>query len=850
MSTPAHSNRPSDTASSDILAELALDLRWSFKHSADRLWERLDPELWGLTHNPWVVLQTVSQERLQSVTSDPDFQKLLADLDRERRTAERSEGWFQQAHPDSPLTTVAYFSMEFMLSEALPIYSGGLGNVAGDQLKTASNLGVPVIGVGLLYQQGYFRQEIDAQGQQQALYPFNDPGQLPIKPLREINGEWLRFSIDFPGAKLWIRTWQVQVGRTKLYLLDTNDPANIPAHRGITSELYGGGRDLRLKQEQVLGIGGWRLLRALGLQPEVCHLNEGHAAFAVLERARSYMADNKQPFDLALTITRAGNLFTTHTPVEAGFDLFAPELMEKYFRKYAEEELSVSFQDLLALGRRDRNDSSEPFNMAYLAIRGSGAANGVSRLHGQVSRRIFQVLFPRWPEAEVPVTHVTNGVHMPTWDSVEADRLWEVSCGKERWRGTMESLERDLRCVSDSSFWQLRADARKSLVVYVRKQHSRQLAGQGASVEDIARAKEVLDANTLTLGFARRFATYKRPNLLLHDPRRLVEILTDKERPVQLVLAGKAHPQDVEGQDMIRQWIDFARRPEVRSRVVFLSDYDLLMAEHLVQGADVWVNTPRRPWEASGTSGMKVLVNGGLNLSVLDGWWAEAYSPAVGWAVGDGQEHGDDPSWDAAEAEALYGLLEREVIPEFYTRNEKGIPAGWVAKMRESMARLTPAFSTNRVVRQYTEEHYLVAAANYSVRAASHGRLGLDLLNWQKALSRHWSALRFGSATLEQQGEQYFFQVQVYLDELDPEAVKAELYAEEQNGGAPIRQPMNRGERLVGSANGFMYTVRVPATRPATDYTPRLIPHQSGASVPLEASFILWHDSPAWRRSP
>ena len=848
MSGPAYLNRPSETAISDALAELALDLRWSFNHSADKLWERLDPELWDLTHNPWVVLQTVSRERLQSVTTDPDFQSLLADLHRERQTAVQSEAWFQQAHAHSPLRTVAYFSMEFMLSEALPIYSGGLGNVAGDQLKTASNLGVPVISVGLLYQQGYFRQEIDAQGQQQALYPFNDPGQLPIKPLRETNGEWLRFAIDFPGAKLWIRTWQVQVGRTKLYLLDTNDPANIPAHRGITSELYGGGRDLRLKQEQVLGVGGWRLLRALGLQPEVCHLNEGHAAFAVLERARSHMADNKVSFDLALTITRAGNLFTTHTPVEAGFDLFAPELMEPYFKKYAEEELSISFQDLLALGRRDRNDSSEPFNMAYLAIRGSGAVNGVSRLHGQVSRRLFQVLFPRWPEIEVPVTHVTNGVHMPTWDSVEADRLWEDCCGKERWRGTTASLERDFRSVTDSSLWRLRADSRKSLVEYVRKKHVRQLAAQGASPEDVAQAAQAVDTNTLTLGFARRFASYKRPNLLLKDPQRLARMLTHRDRPVQLVLAGKAHPQDLEGQDMIRRWVVFARRPEVRSRVVFLSDYDALMAERLVQGVDVWVNTPRRPWEASGTSGMKVLVNGGLNLSSLDGWWAEAYSPEVGWAIGDGQEHGADPSWDAAEAEALYRLLERQVVPEFYIRNEGGIPVGWVARMRESMARLTPTFSTNRVVRQYTEEHYLLAATNYCARAADHGRVGLDLLNWYEALSKHWSALRFGSTAVDQQGEQYLFQVHVYLDELDPEAVKVELYAEGQNGVAPLRQPMKRGDSLVGSANGFVYTVQVPATRPAADYTPRLIPHHGGASVPLEASFVLWHDSPAWRR--
>ena len=378
-------------------------------------------------------------------------------------TLEESEGWFQKAHPASGLSAVAYFSMEFMLSEALPIYSGGLGNVAGDQLKTSSSLGVPVVGVGLLYQQGYFRQEIDARGQQQALYPFNDPGQLPIRPVRQPNGEWLRLPIDFPAGKLWIRTWQVQVGRTKLYLLDTNDPANTPANRGITTELYGGGPELRLKQELVLGIGGWQLLRALALQPEVCHLNEGHAAFAVLERARSYMADSKQPFDVALTVTRAGNLFTTHTPVAAGFDRFAPPLMEWYLKKYAEGGLSISIEDLLALGRQDRADSSEPFNMAYLAIRGSGAVNGVSRLHGQVSRRIFQTLFPRWPENEVPVSHVTNGVHAPTWDSAAADHLWETATGKDRWRDALAGGEISLRAVGESDLWQLRAEGRKSL---------------------------------------------------------------------------------------------------------------------------------------------------------------------------------------------------------------------------------------------------------------------------------------------------------------------------------------------------------------------------------------------------
>ncbi len=846
MGSPASADHPIDPAISDALTDLALDLRWSYNHSADQLWQQLDPELWELTNNPWVVLKTVSREKLQRVTAEPGFQKLLADLRQEKAAGEGPDAWFQKTHPNPGVSAIAYFSMEFMLSEALPIYSGGLGNVAGDQLKAASNLGVPVIGVSLLYQQGYFRQEIDADGRQHALYPFNEPGQLPIRPVREPSGEWLRLVLPLPGFKLWIRTWQVKVGRAKLYLLDTNDPENPPSYRGITSELYGGGPELRLKQELVLGIGGWRLLRAMGLKPEVCHLNEGHAAFAVLERARSYMEDNGQPFDVALAVTRAGNLFTTHTPVEAGFDRFAPALAEQYLKKFAEQKLSIPFDEFLALGRRNPLDSSEPFNMAYLAIRGSGAVNGVSRLHGQVSRRLFQPLFPRWPEAEVPVTHVTNGVHTPTWDSAEADSLWESACGKGCWLGTLANMEKDITAMSDSGLWQLRTDSRKFLVDYVRRLYVRQLADRGASPEDLAMAAKIFDDQTLTLGFARRFAPYKRPNLLLHDPSRLLNILANQERPVQLVLAGKAHPQDAEGQDMIRQWVEFARRPEVRTRVVFLADYDALMAEHLVQGVDVWVNTPRRPWEASGTSGMKVLVNGGLNLSELDGWWAEAYSPDVGWAIGDGREHGDDPAWDAAEAETLYALLENDVIPEFYARDEHEIAPRWIVRMRASMARLTPMFSANRAVRQYTEEHYLPAAAAYLERARNRGSAGADLAAWQANLAARWSSLRFGSATAEQESGKYLFHVQVFLGDIDPGAISVELYAEPRKDGDPTTFAMTRGQRLAEATGALNYEAVLSADRPVTDYTPRLVPQHTGAFVPLEAPFILWHDAPSW----
>lgn len=839
VSHPIYNLLPTEIDGFDSLAELALDMRWSWNHATDEAWRQLDPGLWEITHNPWVVLQTVSRDQIERVLANPVFRKSVDALVQATRKSAKAPAWFQKNHSDAPLTCVAYFSMEFMLSEALPIYSGGLGNVAGDQLKAASDLGVPLMGVGLLYQQGYFRQVIDKDGVQQALYPYNDPGQLPITPLRQPNGEWLRLEIALPGYSVWLRAWQVQVGRVKLYLLDSNDAANFPAHRGITSELYGGGPELRLKQELLLGIGGWRLLGALGIQPEVCHLNEGHAAFAVLERARSFMEETGQPFEVALAVTRAGNLFTTHTAVTAGFDRFAPALIEQYLGGYAEQKLGITVHDLLALGRQNPNDSSESFNLAYLALRGSGAVNGVSGLHEKVSRRMFQPLFPQWPEEEVPVGHVTNGVHMPTWDSAPADDLWTGACGKGRWLGTTETMEQGIRCVPEVKLWQFRNDARRSLVEYARERLSRQLAGSGASPGEVDDAKHLFDPNALTLGFARRFATYKRPNLLLHDPQRLLHLLTNSGHPVQLIIAGKAHPADEEGKALIQQWIQFIRRSEVRPHAVFLSDYDMLLTEHLVQGVDVWINTPRRPWEASGTSGMKVLVNGGINLSELDGWWAEAYTPEVGWALGDGQEHGEDPAWDAAEAANLYDLLEREVIPEFYTRDENGIPNAWVARIRESMARLTPHFSTNRTVHEYTEHHYIPAAAAYRERAANKGAVGRQVVDWQHALEQKWALLRFGEVTVETNEEQHVFEVQLYLSDLDPNAVRVELYADGIKGGAPVGQEMICVPQLA-AGRCWVYRAAVSAIRPATDYTARVIPRYPGVAVPLEAVHILW----------
>ena len=821
------------------LTEIALDMRWSWNHAADEMWSQLDPNLWELTRNPWTMLQTISQEKLEALGSDAEFLKKLDEVVLRKRRREYTSSWFAQSYDQSELKQVAYFSMEFMLNDALPIYSGGLGNVAGDQLKAASDLGVPVVGVGLLYQVGYFRQRIDADGRQQALYPFNDPGQLPIEPVRQANGEWLRIALALPGFQIWVRAWEVEAGRVKLYLLDTNDPANLPEYRGITSELYGGGPELRIIQEQVLGIGGWRLLRALGMRPEVCHLNEGHAAFAVLERARDFMEEEGVSFETALTVTRAGNLFTTHTPVAAGFDRFNLDMVEQHFRNYAQEELHIPMSRFLALGRENSGNSSEPFSMALLALRGSGAVNGVSRLHGEVSRRLFQGIFPRWPKAEVPIGYVTNGVHVPIWDSAAADNLWTEACGKQRWDNDLKKIEDDIRRVPDKRLWQMRSASRRSLVEFIRSRLARQIAGHGASAKEIGEIEWIFEPDTLTLGFARRFAPYKRPNLLLHNPERLLAILTNKTRPVQLVIAGKAHPQDSEGQEMIRSWIEFIRRTSARSQVVFLADYDMRLTEHLVQGVDVWLNTPRRPWEACGTSGMKVLVNGGLNLSELDGWWAEAYSPDVGWALGDGREHGDDPAWDAEEAEQLYTLLEQQVIPEFYNRDEHGVPVAWISRMRESMARLTPTFSATRCVQEYTTKYYVPLATHYRRRSATECKVATSLLNWQQQLADHWSKVRFGTVHAETQEAQHNFDVQVYLDELSPDAVRVELYAEAIDGGEPAVYVMAREEQLV-CESAWRYSATVPADRPAGDFTPRITAHHPEAFIPLEAVEILW----------
>ncbi|MBN9587439.1 MAG: alpha-glucan family phosphorylase [Alphaproteobacteria bacterium] len=817
------------------LRTLALDLRWTWNHETDRLWDELDSAMWERSRNPWSVLQNVSARRLAALAADASFRDRLAALVKARHYYLDGPAWFGATHGNAALGGIAYFSMEFGLSAGLPLYAGGLGVLAGDYLKTASDLGLPVIGIGLLYQEGYFRQVVDAAGVQHELYPYNEPGAMPLEPVVLPDTGWLKIRLAMPGRTILLRVWQATVGRVKLYLLDSNDPLNSPADRGITAKLYGQSMETRLMQEIVLGVGGWRIVEALHPAVEICHINEGHAAFAVIERARSLAVKAKLSFWQALWATRAGNVFTTHTPVAAAFDCFPVATLRKYLFCMECEvgDPAVSLADLLALGQA--NGDCESFNMAYLAQRGAGMTLGVSRLHGEVSRTIFQPLFPRWPQAEVPIGHVTNGVHVPSWDSVAADALWTEVCGKERWRSPLTDLGRLIGGLSDQALWAIRGEGRQRLVKIARQALIDQLRGRGAD----SIAGTVLDPNVLTLGFARRFTDYKRPNLLLYDLARLDAILGDQARPVQIIVAGKADPADLNGKRMITEWIKLAGQPRYRRRVVFLEDYDLALAQELVQGVDVWINTPRRPWEACGTSGMKVLVNGGLNCSVRDGWWDEAFTPETGWAVGAATA-ADSATADSRDAESLYDVLQSQVIPEFYDRDAAGMPRRWLARIRTSMAALTPAFSSTRMLREYVEKAYLPLLRPLRARNGEGFGTARALAAWAVELERNWQNLHIGEPRFEQSDHGWQVSVPVLLGAIQPDDVRVELFADARDD-----QPMEvlafaRGDAIPGTTNGYLWTLTLATNHTPADFTVRVVPWRPQALLPGELPLILW----------
>ena len=822
------------------LAELALNLRWTWSHGSDALWRSLDAEAWELTRNPWLILNTVSQAHLEQAIQNPQFKEKLDHCINSLRDYQNDPGWYSETFNGLGPNSIAYFSMEFGIGEALPLYAGGLGMLAGDHLKTASDLGVPLVGVGLLYFQGYIRQMLSTDNWQLEFFPHIDSTNLPITPVRDATGTLLRIPVELPGRELMLRVWQAQVGKVTLYLLDSSDPFNSPADQGITSRLYHEASEIRLLQEIVLGIGGWRMLATLGIHPKVCHLNEGHAAFVVLERARQFMHDNSVTFQQALCATRAGNIFTTHTPIAAAFDQFDKALITQYFCPLA-QELGLSMEELLGLGRQDPKHNHSTFNMAYLALRGSSLVNGVSKLHGIVSQQLFRGLFPRWPQQEVPIQSITNGVHTPSWDSKWADELWTQACGQQRWLGEQEGHDEAICSISDEDIWACRAKERQSLVDYARKRLARQLGQNGATPDVLEQATHVLDPNALTLGFARRFTAYKRPDLLFHDQERLTRILTQAEHPVQLVIAGKTHPGDLEGKRLLQTVARFTKQEKIKHRVVFLEDYDISLAQQMVQGIDVWINTPRLTWEACGTSGMKVLVNGGLNLSELDGWWAEAFSPDVGWAFNEQTigETGTTEELDKRQAQELYRLLEQEVIPEFFHRDEQGIPRAWVERIRTSMANLASQYSSNRMVREYVERCYIPSASAVKRRCKDKAALAIELGHWHKTLASNWDELHFGDIQLHQDGELLHYQVQVYLGDIPPEWIRVELYTELEDK-EQIKLGMQRTHEIAGAINGFIYTADVAYSEPAKNFIPRIIPAHPDSHIPLEENHILW----------
>lgn len=812
------------------LAELAFDFRWSGSQTAARIWSWLDAEMWERTRNPVTILLNVRQERLDEAARDQSF---LADLAHWLERAERSAtevGWFTQEHGTGwDAATIAYFSMEFGLSEALPIYSGGLGMLAGDHLKSASALGVPLVGIGLMYQQGYFRQSIGGDGVQHEVFPFNEPGSLPVTPVKGPDGRWPRVRLPLPGRTLILRTWEAKVGGVRLLLLDSNDPMNSPNDRAITAQLYNADRTTRLLQELVLGVGGWQLLEKLELSPKVCHLNEGHAAFAVIARAASHAQKHGVSFDTALWATRGGNVFTTHTPVAAGFDVFDPGMVAHYARPLA-ESAGISMDHLLSLGRLHASHADQPFNMANLAVHGCGYVNGVSRLHGAVSRKLFAPLFPGLPIDEVPVNYVTNGVHVPSWDSNAADQFWKQNW-PSGWSRDLDASAASVAQSSDESLWAFRNQARARLVEYVRQRYEKRCRERGWAHRDVSR---LLDPNVLTIGFARRFTGYKRPSLMLHDTDRLIRILSNFKQPVQLIIAGKAHPNDHQGKDSVRDIVAFCRRPEVRHRAVFLEDYDMVVAQAMVGGVDIWLNNPARPREACGTSGMKALVNGGLHLSTLDGWWDEAYAPDVGWKIGGTDD--DNPARDPLDAHELYDLLEREIAPLFYHRDEAGIPRGWLPRVRASLAKLTPAFSSDRMVREYVQQAYLPAAQAFAERSANGDAVAHDLNRWQTSVQAEWPYVKFEELNAAREGDEWHFSTIVYLAGLQATQVMVELCAVGPTTQATTAIPME-----VDRTSGPTMTcrVRVPASRPAEHYTPRLRPCHT-SRLATELTLVKW----------
>ena len=832
----------------DQLRTIAYNLWWCWSPDAIELLRRIDRDLWEqCNHNPVAIFGLVSQDRWEELAGNEGFRQHLERVAEAFRDYLEAETWFERTYPRASGRKVAYFSLEYGMSEALPLYAGGLGVLAGDHLKSASDMGIPLCGVGLLYRVGYFRQYLNPDGWQQEEYTENEFHGLPVEQVRDDSGGQLRISIPTDGHQVHALVWRANVGRVPLYLLDTNTEQNSPDDRQTTYQLYGGDNEMRIRQEILLALGGMQALEALDIEPDVYHMNEGHAAFLGLERVRRLMTRENLTFGEAVEAARIGSTFTTHTPVPAGHDRFQPALMEKHFRHYY-PQLGLTKEEFLALGRERKHDPQEEFCMTILALRLSAYRNGVSRLHGKVSRKMWQNLWPEVPEDELPIRHVTNGVHVPSFISNDMAILFDRYLGGE-WRSEPgdETIWARVMNIPEAELWRTHERRRERLVAVVRRRHREQLEARGVGAADLDRAQEVLDPEVLTIGFGRRMATYKRATLLLRDPGRLKSLLTGRDRPIQVIFAGKAHPRDGAGKDLIRHIVHLCKDPEVRQRILFIENYDINLARYIVQGVDVWLNNPRRPLEASGTSGMKVSANGGLNCSILDGWWDEAYTPDVGWAIGRREEYTDPNTQDDVESKALYTILEQEIVPLFYDRGADGIPHGWVQKMKQAMAAICPRFNSNRMLSEYADRFYVPGMRrSRELAEAGYGR-SKALAAWLQRVQEAWAQAKFVKITddgkeVSQFGDQIKVQAFVDLGPLSPDDVGAELQLGNVDAEGEISAPVSARMEYVGrDASGaciFMGTIKCTGTG-RWGYTVRLLPYHIDLLFPFDTGCIL-----------
>ena len=850
------------------LETIARNLFWVWNTEALDLFRRIDSNLWAACgHNPVKLLESVSQTRLEELTQNKGFLRELQKTSEDLKLYLQSQTWFEKVCGSESDPVIAYFSAEFGIHECLPVYAGGLGGLAGDHLKSASDLGVPIVGVGLLYQKGYFRQYLNIDGWQQELYIENNFAGMPIELVRQKDGQPLTITVEFPAGNVDAQIWAVSIGRVKLYLLDTNIQKNSPADRMITSALYGGDREMRIRQEIILGIGGIRALNAMGIKPAVCHMNEGHSAFMALERIRQLMNENKMTFDQALEATRASSVFTIHTPVKAGLDEFRPDLLQKYFTEYA-AKLGIDINRLVSLGKMMPDDQNEPFKMPVLAIKLSSYMNGVSKLHGTVSRKMWAELWPGVPVEQVPVISITNGVHIKSWLSDDMNALYDRYFGPNWTDSIMDrNLWNNINHIPDEEIWRAHQRCKGNLIVFARNRLKAQMQRRGTYHTELNWAEEVLDPEALTIGFARRFASYKRGHLLLKDPKRLVELLRDTEQPMQLIFSGKAHPKDGEGKEIIRQIVHFATRYDVRRRIVFLEDYDINVARVLVRGVDVWLNNPRRPMEASGTSGMKAAINGALNISTLDGWWCEGYKPDSGWVIGAGESY-DDPAYqDMVESQAIYNILENEVVPLFYTRSADNIPRAWINRIKNSLKWITPRFNTHRMVAMYTRRFYNPAAAKWRYLNDQAMANAKALAEWKAKIKSAWHTCSVkdvnvsisngnGSEVLNPKqpqfkvGSELTVEALVRLGDIKPNEVSIEFYHGPVDAWGNIRNgsAVRMGYKKASDDPAEHWFVgSVPCRQTGQrGLAVRVLPNHPDLANPYELGLVLW-ESPGSR---